>query len=805
MTSSNPATPNVVMFVIDDLDVDTLQKLLDADLLPNIKNRVVNGGVNFSNAYVPSSICSPSRASMLTGKYAHNHGVWHITGDEGPQAFDTYLANTNNAYLPTWLGTAYYRGFVGKSHLGARNPNWEFFRPTDGYDLRPGMYKAWEGGKPVFPPVYQTKYVGDQAKEAIRRSGTTKPVFLMVAPTAVHANTVVWRRMDSFSDAAYTGDPVAFAQFRDEQTNNWRQHLVTVDWSSGSPLHRWWARDSQSRDSGWGAWTNNGDETTVTPNTGPGFVVAWNVLTPAPNTKRQQLVKSIGQEVRFFTRDVVNGIAQPWTPAGDQSILAGTGNLPVVGWAAIRLPSGVFRQEVVRGNETEGYQGYVRQRTETTGFTPWRIDPEWGETVAFGTVRAINLIPTTGARYIIQLMQLRPQTAKYEWWQSPEMVDFAELAAQGNNPASLGDPNKQSYPDESKLLNARFMKYTDTVYQLRNSYRDNPNKMDPIVIVRQVHPYYQMRAFAEGSWQPIAPGQTYDWDGDYPAGRLRPGHEPHAFHTSDPNLDLPVTKSSFNRQMDSGLPYFSPVAWPDLTNEVQGGLEQEDYLRRLLLDRMEQMLTVDRMVGEVLDAAGPNTIVIFTSDNGHFNGEHRLSNKLTAHEESSHVPLYIKRPGGTAREVSRLVANIDIAPTILDYAGKNWASTSYNVDGRSLRPLIDTAGVPSWRTSLLIEYHRPRGADYPATDWRFGLPDYLALRIADEVAGQNGRSLYIQYFMTLSDMTSGFSYEQYFMTVDPFQTTNAASGQNNALAIIMRDYYVSSGPGCRVQDSISIP
>ena len=485
--------------------------------------------------------------------------------------------------------------------------------------------------------------------------------------------------------------------------------------------------------------------------------------------------------------------------------MAGTGSLPVVGWSAVRFPSGVIRQEVVRGNETAGYQGYMRLRPTTGGFGPWRVDPDWGEPVAFGTVRGISLIPTAGARYIVQLVQRSPGATKAEWWQSPELVDYQELAANGNNAAALGQADKLQVPDEGKLLNARFMKYSDKVYEVRNTYPDDPARVDPISLLRQVHPYYLMRAYGEGSWSPVVAGQTYEWGGDYPAGRLRPGHDPNAFLPANGQLDLPKGKPSYNRQMDSGLPFYSTRAWPDLTNEVPGGRTQEDYLRRLLTDRMEQMLSVDRMVGEVLTAAGPNTIIIFTSDNGHFNGEHRLSNKLTAHEEASHVPLYIRKPGGVTRRISRLVSAVDLAPTLLDYAGKNWQDTAYNIDGRSLRPLIDTGNASAWRTSLLIEYRRPRGSSYPSTDWRYGLPDYLALRVAAESTGANADSLYIQYYLELDDLKTGISYEHYFMRTDPYQLNNTATTQDNQLARILRDYLAAAGADCRVKDSVPIP
>jgi len=373
-SATDPNTPNILLFVEDDGDVETFQQLLDAGKLPNIKSKIVDPGVNFQNAFVPCSICSPSRASLLTGKFSHNHGVWHVVGDEGPQAFDDYLAATNNAYLPTWLSTTHYRAFVGKYHLGNRHPQWEFYRQVDGYDPRPGMYRVDEDGSNVWPNVYQTKYIGDQAKQAIAASGD-RPFFLYVAPTPIHVNISGWQQRENQARARFTGTPVAFVQF--PAGVGWRQHLVTVDFASGAPIYLWWQRDSAQRETGWGDWTRTGDASTIAPNTGSGAVVGWNILLPAENTRRQQLVRQTGSDVEFYSRDVVTGQpTPPWTLAADEATLAGTGSLPVAGWSAVIFPSGTIRQQVVRGSETQGYISYVRHRPPGSGFTAWRQDPD---------------------------------------------------------------------------------------------------------------------------------------------------------------------------------------------------------------------------------------------------------------------------------------------------------------------------------------------------------------------------------------------------------------------------------------------
>lgn len=133
---------------------------------------------------------------------------------------------------------------------------------------------------------------------------------------------------------------------------------------------------------------------------------------------------------------------------------------------------------------------------------------------------------------------------------------------------------------------------------------------------------------------------------------------------------------------------------------------------------LEALLSVDEGVGRMLGAlrrAGEleSTLIVFTSDNGFFFGEHRIaSGKKRLYEEAARVPLAIRGPGflggGLVRE---LVSNTDLAPTILEAAG---ARPGLEVDGRSLLGLARDPGLLEGR-ELLIESNR-----YDAVrTWRF--------------------------------------------------------------------------------------
>lgn len=115
---------------------------------------------------------------------------------------------------------------------------------------------------------------------------------------------------------------------------------------------------------------------------------------------------------------------------------------------------------------------------------------------------------------------------------------------------------------------------------------------------------------------------------------------------------------------------------------------------------------------DMLGLAG-NTIVIFASDNGYYFGEHGLGDKRSAYEESMRIPLLVRLPGPpkgeTGRVVDSMVLNVDLAPTLLDFAGIAIPRTMH---GRSLRPLLEGRKT-EWRQAFFYCYFFER--NFPGT------------------------------------------------------------------------------------------
>ncbi|HEY7151371.1 MAG TPA: sulfatase-like hydrolase/transferase, partial [Solirubrobacterales bacterium] len=135
--------------------------------------------------------------------------------------------------------------------------------------------------------------------------------------------------------------------------------------------------------------------------------------------------------------------------------------------------------------------------------------------------------------------------------------------------------------------------------------------------------------------------------------------------------------------------------------------DQIAEIQRKYRCQLESLLSVDEGVKKVIDAleaAGEldDTLIVYTSDNGYFNGEHRIpSFKGHIYEESIRVPLEIRGPGIPADvTIDPLVINADLAPTILQVASA--ARPGLLMDGRSLIPIAQHPGTDRGR-ELLVE------------------------------------------------------------------------------------------------------
>ena len=126
-------------------------------------------------------------------------------------------------------------------------------------------------------------------------------------------------------------------------------------------------------------------------------------------------------------------------------------------------------------------------------------------------------------------------------------------------------------------------------------------------------------------------------------------------------------------------------------------------------DYLACIRSVDENVGRVLDylkenGLDENTLVVYTSDQGFYLGEHGWFDKRFMYEESLRTPLMMKLPKGYSKRgtVNQMVQNIDYAPAFLDLAG---VPVPEEMQGKSLKPTLKDEKNIQWRDAIYYHYY----------------------------------------------------------------------------------------------------
>jgi arylsulfatase A-like enzyme len=182
--------PNVVVIMTDDQTVESLR------VMGNVRTLLANQGVTFDNSFASFPLCCPSRATFLTGQYAHNH---RVMGNVAPNGGYDRLDHTNT--LPVWLQRAGYATVhIGKYLNGYGRvrqteipPGWSEWQGS----IDPSTYQFYnytinENGRLVrygaTPAEYQADVYTRKATDVIRRyAADPRPLFLSVAYLAPHS------------------------------------------------------------------------------------------------------------------------------------------------------------------------------------------------------------------------------------------------------------------------------------------------------------------------------------------------------------------------------------------------------------------------------------------------------------------------------------------------------------------------------------------------------------------------------------------------------------------------------------------
>jgi N-acetylglucosamine-6-sulfatase len=254
--------------------------------------------------------------------------------------------------------------------------------------------------------------------------------------------------------------------------------------------------------------------------------------------------------------------------------------------------------------------------------------------------------------------------------------------------------------------------------------------------------------------------------------------------------------ANFNERDLSDKPWFIE-RWNRLLTR-----RREAAITARMRQRWESLLAVDEAIAAIvgeLRRAGEldDTYVIFTSDNGYMQGEHRVPlGKMLAYDPSTQVPLLIRGPRvPSGRRTQALVGNIDLAPTILDATGasarrpldgRSFLPYARNVRRRSVRPLLHETVGNGARGRANTREGRARGEQPRVPAWR---------------AVRTTRWLYVDY--------KGGQRELYDLKRDPAQMNSLAGDPRRRVRLrtlrrILGDLTRCAGRDCRAGAGVAV-
>lgn len=184
----------------------------------------------------------------------------------------------------------------------------------------------------------------------------------------------------------------------------------------------------------------------------------------------------------------------------------------------------------------------------------------------------------------------------------------------------------------------------------------------------------------------------------------------------------PERKFLFNRLSESERAAWQKLVDPRLEEfnkaNPQGDERTRWFHQLYLKDYLRCVASVDESVGQLLaylDESGlaRNTIVVYTSDQGFYLGEHGWFDKRFVYEESLRAPLVVRWPGvvNPGSVEPRIVSNVDFAPTFLAVAG---ATVPNDMQGLSMLALLRDASTDNWRKSFYYHFYEDYDADHHA-------------------------------------------------------------------------------------------
>ncbi|QZT36542.1 sulfatase [Halosquirtibacter xylanolyticus] len=227
--------PNILYIMCDDHTANAISaykgRYADVFQTPNI-DRIAKDGVLFTNCNVTNSICTPSRATIMTGKYGHKTGVYTLWDD----------LDVKEKTFPVLLQKAGYEtAIIGKWHLHTQPQGFDYYSvlPGQGKYFDPNFQDSnheWEPGKKVKGVKYKgyaTDVITDQCLSWLKQRDSDKPFFLMCHHKAPHGLWEYHPKYEHLLDGVDIPEPSSLFDPKDSRSKGSRAYGRNMDELSG--------------------------------------------------------------------------------------------------------------------------------------------------------------------------------------------------------------------------------------------------------------------------------------------------------------------------------------------------------------------------------------------------------------------------------------------------------------------------------------------------------------------------------------------------------------------------------------------
>ncbi len=362
---------------------------------------------------------------------------------------------------------------------------------------------------------------------------------------------------------------------------------------------------------------------------------------------------------------------------------------------------------------------------------------------------------------------------KWHLYSTPLGFDHYMIHANGDQQGTYFDPIYETNGEKETHKGYATHITTKAALDWLTEGRDQEKPFCMMLHYKAPHRPWQAEPKYEKLWEHTEFPYPETFDDDYATREKTLGQNMATIdnHIARGDIDMPVPPGIFGKQAQEWLWYGGSgenQKWtPDqtMTDEEVKKWKYQLYLKKYL----RTVRSVDDGVGQVLDYLKANdlyenTIIIYMGDQGFYLGEHGLYDKRWMYEESLQMPCLFSYPKAieAGQELDQIALNIDIAPTILDYAG---VKIPKEMQGESMQGILEreARAERNWRKSAYYQYF-----EYPK--WHRVQPHYGV---------RTDRYKLIHYYYNID------SWELFDLEKDPNELVNQVD--NPAYQTIVKD------------------